>query len=204
MLLDWRESGKIPRVVQGGSDHYGNRSQAISACVVHNTGGDEDITQDNRYHEYEAHWYPDHPAILGGAPHIAYHFWAPYDPAAFLAVHGIPVATQPTPAVLVWCNHLIERSWHATGGNDEAVGVACQVDGQERGLSEAQKTAVLWLMDKHLPANGVTIPRSRVFGHGECPAVYGGGPGWGNVTVCPGEYALPWVKELRQGLHRYA
>ncbi len=182
----------MPQLPRDG--YYSRRPGSISDVIIHNTGGQEDIQADNDYHRFKAVWDKDDPNVH--APHIAYHLWLPYDPVAFLSKHGLE-SDSISPSVVVWCNHLWERSWHATNANDVCVGIALQLDGESQEPSEAQKTGVSWLIDEFLPDQGVVIPRKRVWGHGECSKVYGGGPDWGNNTVCPGKYVLPWVREFR-------
>ncbi|MCL5265194.1 MAG: N-acetylmuramoyl-L-alanine amidase [Chloroflexi bacterium] len=152
----------------------------------------ESIEADNNYHR-QKDW-----GEGSRAPHIAYTLWLPYEPMAFLVAYGIACDEQnPPKGVAVLCNYLWERTWHGTNANDSCLGVTCQVDGESQELSESQKLAVTWLLNEWLPGQGVNIPKGNVWGHGETPNVYGGGPDFGNNTVCPGKYVLPWVKSLR-------
>ncbi len=190
LLLDWSDSPLLPR---GG--YFPPRSGSITGGIVHNTGGDEDITADNDYHRFSADWDPQEPGVQH-APHIAYGFWLPYDPVAFLTRHKVAFTGTPS-SVVVQCNKLWERTWHAMLANDSCVGVALQVDGEKRAMSEAQMGGLRWLFEHFLPTQGVTVPWSRVWGHGECPKAWGGGPSWNNNTICPGHYVLPQVRNLR-------
>lgn len=196
LLVDWRDDPRLPRSLDesGRPKYYSRRAQAITAALIHNTGGNTDILADNRYHRLEAIWDAHDRGVR--APHIAYHYWVPFDPDDFLTRHNISREIK-VKSVVVWCNHLWERSWHGNLANDAAVGIAAQLNGEVRPLSDAQKRGIMWILNGHLPSQGVKIPRWRVWGHGETPAVHGGGPEWGNRTVCPGKYVLKWVRALR-------
>lgn len=174
------------------------RSQPITGAIVHNIGGDEDITADNAYHRFSADWDPQEPGVQH-APHITYGAWLPREPVAFLRRHGVSFdEARPPAAVVVLCNHLRERTWHALGANDSCFGIALQVDGEKRPASEAQMLGLEWMIDTWLPSQGVRVPWWRVWGHGECDRIYGGGPGWGNDTICPGRHVLAQLKALRR------
>jgi hypothetical protein len=158
------------------SGYYSRRTQAITGVIVHNTGGDESLERDNEYHRFEADW-----GDGLHAPHIAYHIWVGRD------------------GRVVLCNYLWEASWHARYANESCVGIAFQGDGEESPLSREQLSRLRWLVETYLPTQGVTVPWSSVWGHGECPNAWGGGPDWGNNTVCPGRMVLPQIKALRSG-----
>ena len=188
-MLDWRESDRIPRAREL---YYSRRSEATFGLLVHNTGGFTTIEADNVYH-INKDW------DGARAPHIAYHLWVPFDHRGFLRAYGVEFdEANPPDAVVVWCNHLWERTWHGTKANDSCIGLACQVDGEAYGLSDGQQLAVRWTVDEWLPSQGIAIPWSHVWGHGETPKVYGGGPDWANNTVCPGRQVLPQIEAMRK------
>ena len=190
LLVDWRDSPQLPR-----DGYYDRRPLGkIKEAIIHNTGGQEDVQQDNDYHRKEAVWVKGDPSVH--APHVAYHVWLPMDPLGFLEAHGI-AHEGDVDSVVVWCNHLEEISWHATNGNPTSVGIATQGDGQAEEMTQAQLIGLHWLLNDHLPDQGVVIERQNVWGHGECGGVYGGGPPYGNATVCPGEKRLPQVQAIR-------
>lgn len=189
MLVDWRDSAKLPR-----DGYFPERREAVSGAIVHNTGGYEDITLDNDYHRISADWDPQEAGVQH-APHVAYHLWIPREGTAWLRGNGI-AGVGP---VVVWCNYLWEAAWHARGANQSCVGIALQGDGEAKDASDDQKAALRWVLDELLPRESVPVARERVWGHGETPSVWGGGPDWGNVTVCPGRMILPLIWALRGG-----
>lgn len=188
-MFDWSGTFWLPR--NGYYDSRPGTLKDILGVVIHNTGGSEDILADNLYHMRQAVWVPGDPTVH--APHIAYTYWIPRDPAGFFGLHDF---SGPVPEVLaIKCNKLNERSWHANLANDYYVGIALQGNGEKDSFSPQQVIALNYLIDTELPSLGVNV--RELWGHGELDKIYGGGEALGNNTICPGVYGIQLVKSLR-------
>lgn len=87
--------------------------------------------------------------------------------------------------------------WNTMYGNPVGLATVCIMD-----ESEQPSPAMLGTLTRHLDymCERTDIPARRwnVWGHGECGAVYGGGPPFGNSTRCPGRALLSFVRDYRR------
>lgn len=197
-VVDWsNDQAKLPRD-QFGKASYGKyfprRALAdITYAAIHHADAVSGIQAISRYHQ-EKDW--------GGgsrAPHIAYWAAIPDDPMGFLQDRGI--IAPGARSVFVICNEITEAGWATTSGNPYAAAIVLCSDLDVKEPSESQLLALQVGLVRVLPRalGGRFIARNRVFGHGECGGIYGGGPGWGNATACPGAKFIDDVRAYRAG-----
>lgn len=89
-------------------------------------------------------------------------------------------------------------TWHASNGNRRGLGILCILGKGQKPTPQmlaSLKALVDWLTTERpeIPAT-----RVNVWGHGELGGIYGGGPGYGNSTECPGVDLLAWVRAYRK------
>lgn len=196
LVLDWRSSTLLPRVVGSHGLYFEGRTETVRGWVVHHAAGEYDVDAINTYHQSKD-W-----GRGARAPHIAYHAFIPKDPQTW-AMHWGVTLKDDTTAVVVICNYPWERCWHATDANDEYWGACLQLNGMTTEPSEAQREVLQYVVDGHLGWYGFSRPGGQlVWGHRQLGAVqplwwnsnlFGPWRDYGNTTTCPGDYVHPYV-----------
>lgn len=137
----------------------------------------------------------DLPRMVGIARyHMAKNWVAPRQKPAY--GHGFMYAYYVTPSAVYQTRPEDDVTWSVCDGNRKTLSICCSLGkGQEppARLLTNLRGLLLWLCYQRpdFPAG-----RSDVYGHGELGRIYGGGPDFGNNTVCPGGL-LEWVRLFR-------